>query len=118
MAREKDVCSTFYVDEKKVNRAKKKMVADTAARSLAETFKVLSDPTRIKLLHALLQEELCVCDIANLLGMTESAISHQLRLLRNSRLVKFRREGKMVYYTLDDIHVERLLEMGMQHASE
>ena len=85
---------------------------------LADLFKILSHPTRLKVVHALDQEELCVCDLAALLGMTESAISHQLRLLRNMRLVKHRREGKLVYYALDDQHVRQLFEAALEHLQE
>jgi len=85
---------------------------------LAETFKVLGDPTRMKIIFALSLEELCVCDIANLLGTTKSAVSHQLRVLRNMRLVKYRKDGKMVYYSLDDGHINHLIEEGLRHVEE
>ena len=81
----------------------------------AELFKVLGDPTRMQILTALVSQELCVCDIADLLGMTQSAISHQLRLLRNSHLVKNRREGKSIYYSLDDLHVANIIAQGLEH---
>ena len=81
----------------------------------AELFKVLGDPTRMQILTALFDRELCVCDIADLLGMTQSAISHQLRLLRNSHLVKNRREGKSIYYSLDDLHVANIIAQGLEH---
>ena len=82
---------------------------------LAELFKVFGDPTRLKLLAALLAQEMCVCDLSDLLGISQSAVSHQLRLLRTSRLVKNRREGKSVYYSLDDDHVATILAQGMEH---
>lgn len=82
---------------------------------LSQTFKVLADPTRLKIIYVLSKKPLCVCDIANLLGMSQSAISHHLRLLRNLRLVKFRKEGKMVIYSLDDDHVLQLFKQGMDH---
>ena len=85
---------------------------------LSETFKVLSHPTRLKIIHALSEAELCVCDLAALLGSTESAVSHQLRLLRGMRLVKYRREGKLAYYALDDQHVHQLFAAGMEHMEE
>ncbi len=85
---------------------------------LAETFKVLGDPTRVRLLLALGEGELCVCDLAELLGVTSSAVSHQLRLLRAHRLVRCRREGKLAFYRLDDEHVRTLFEQGRQHALE
>jgi ArsR family transcriptional regulator len=94
------------------------MIADTAAASLAETFRVLGDQTRVRILDALSRSELCVCDIARLVGLSESAISHQLRLLRGMRLVRPRRAGRMVYYSLDDQHIVRLFEQGLEHVQE
>ena len=85
---------------------------------LAETFSALSDPTRAKIIFALQQEELCVCDLAHLIGLSTSAISHQLRLLRNLRIVKYRKEGKMVYYSLADKHIETLFNQGLEHMEE
>lgn len=88
--------------------------ADTII-NLSETFKVLGDPTRIKILHALANGELCVCDIAAALAMGQSAISHQLRILRSARLVKYRKEGKSAFYSLDDDHVLLLMQQGLEH---
>ena len=85
---------------------------------LAELYKVFGDSTRIKILCALFEAELCVCDIAQLLGMTQSAISHQLRVLKQSKLVRFRREGKTMYYSLADDHVRTIIGMGMEHLCE
>ena len=85
---------------------------------LAELFKVLGDQTRVKILFTLIKGEMCVCDIAELLEMTQSAISHQLRILKQARLVKYRREGKTVYYSVSDKHVSTILNMGMEHISE
>ena len=85
---------------------------------LADLFKIFGDSTRIKILYALLRSELCVCDIADLLGLTQSAISHQLRVLRSSKLVKFRRDGKTLYYSLADEHVCRIISQGMEHVEE
>ena len=85
------------------------MKPETTVQRLAETFKVLGDATRTKIIFALSQEELCVCDIANLLGTTKSAVSHQLRVLRNMKLVKYRKEGKMAFYSLDDEHIKNSL---------
>ncbi|MFQ5815185.1 MAG: ArsR/SmtB family transcription factor [Candidatus Hydrothermarchaeaceae archaeon] len=118
MSDEEDICEVYHIDEEKVRKVKEGMMGEYKALALSEVFKVLGDPTRVKILHTLLEEELCVCDIASLLGMTNSAISHQLRLLRINKLVKFRKEGKMVYYSLDDEHVKKLLEMGVEHAEE
>jgi ArsR family transcriptional regulator len=85
------------------------------AAQVAETFKALADPTRVRLLHALSHAELCVGDLAAVLGMTESAVSHQLRLLRGLRIVRARREGKLIFYTLDDEHVTRLFQLTLEH---
>ncbi len=89
-----------------------------AVAALAETFRLLGDTTRVRILDALSRSELCVGEIAALLGLSESAVSHQLRLLRNLRLVRPRREGRMIYYTLDDHHIVRLFEQGLEHVQE
>ena len=85
---------------------------------LAELFKVLGDQTRIKIIFILFKEEMCVCDIAELVGMTQSAISHQLRVLKQARLVKFRKEGKTVFYSLDDDHITKIFDYGLHHIEE
>jgi ArsR family transcriptional regulator len=94
------------------------MLGIASVAALAETFKVLGDATRVRILDALSRSELCVCDIAQLLGLSESAVSHQLRLLRGMRLVRARRDGRMVFYTLEDQHIVRLFEQGMEHVEE
>ena len=94
------------------------MKSTEAVTTLAETFKILGDPTRIKIAFALSKEELCVCDIANLLGVSQSAVSHSLRTLRQMKLVRFRKEGKIAYYTLDDDHIANLLDEGFRHVEE
>ena len=100
-------------------RAARKSVADQESIvSLAETFKVLSDPSRLKIVIALSKQELCVLDIAAVLGVTESAVSHQMRLLRTLRLVKQRKDGKMVFYSLDDEHIEDLITVALRHTAE
>jgi DNA-binding transcriptional ArsR family regulator len=86
--------------------------------NLADLFKVFSDSTRVKILYSLQHSEMCVCDIAVLLGMTKSAISHQLRTLRQTRLVKYRKDGKVVYYSLDDEHVVNVFAQGLLHVCE
>src|ERR1043165_654255 len=91
------------------------MLDETAVGALAETFKLLGDATRVRILDALSRSELCVCDIARLLGLSESAVSHQLRLLRGLRLVRPRRVGRMVFYALDDQHIVQLFEQGLIH---
>jgi DNA-binding transcriptional ArsR family regulator len=94
------------------------LLADAAASALADTFKVLGDLTRVRILDALSHAEVAVCDLAELLGLTQSAVSHQLRLLRNTRLVKSRRDGQHIYYTLDDQHIVKLFEQGLEHVQE
>lgn len=86
--------------------------------ALSETFKAMSDPTRVKIITALLECELCVCDLAVLLNLTSSAVSHQLRLLRSQRLVKYRKEGKIAFYSLDDRHLNNLIAEGIRHVQE
>jgi len=93
-------------------------LTDTSAVALAETFKVLGDTTRVRILDAVSRSELCVCDIARLVGLTESAVSHQLRLLRGTRLVRARRKGRQVFYTLDDDHIVGLFAQGLDHVEE
>ncbi len=113
-----DACEIQFVDEKKVRRVRGAMKSPAAVSALAETFKILGDPTRIKIAFALSKEELCVCDIANLLGVSQSAVSHSLRTLRQMKLVKFRKEGKIAYYALDDEHISNLLDIGFRHIEE
>ena len=100
-----DRCDIEYVDEERCRTAIAHMLADEMVHALAETFRALSDPTRIRIILALSRQELCVCDLARILGLTGSAVSHQLRLLRGQRLIKYRREGKIAYYSLDDEHM-------------
>ncbi|MPN57692.1 Transcriptional repressor SmtB [bioreactor metagenome] len=111
-------CEGTCVHEQIVEHAARKMPGDDALYDLAELYKLFGDTTRIKILYALSAGEICVCDIAQLLGMTQSAISHHLRSLKQSKLVKFRRDGKTVYYSLADAHVETILEQGMEHVLE
>ena len=111
-------CVVAFVHEDRVRSARKALRDDQTTIELSETFKVLSDPTRLKIVLALSKEELCVCDIAALLNMTDSAISHQLRLLKNLRLVKYQRKGKMAYYSLNDEHIEDLIRIATRHVSE
>jgi DNA-binding transcriptional ArsR family regulator len=111
-------CEITYVDQNKVSSVREKMKSEETILRISETFKALGDPTRMKIIFALSLEELCVCDIANLLGITKSAVSHQLRVLRTMRLVKFRKAGKMVYYSLDDEHINNLFKEGLRHVEE
>ncbi len=113
-----DICSVTVVNYEKVDAVRKQLPADTEILALSETFKVLGDPTRLRIVLALAKEELCVCDLATLIGLSVSAISHQLRFLRNMRLVKFRKEGKMVYYALDDEHIETIIGEAQTHVRE
>ncbi|GHV94182.1 transcriptional regulator [Spirochaetia bacterium] len=113
-----DHCDCNMIHDKVVTAVLKRMPADEVLLDLADLFKVFSDSTRVKILCALRQSEMCVCDIAALLGMTKSAISHQLRTLRQTRLVKHRRDGKVVYYSLDDDHIGTIFDQGLSHVSE
>ena len=113
-----DVCEVYYVDEEHVENARKALSSDREILALAETFRNLGDPTRVKILQALTVEELCVCDLAKLLGVSESATSHQLRVLRSQKLVRFRKEGKMAYYSLDDEHIDNLMREALRHVRE
>jgi len=110
-------CSCNVVHEDVVDLVKKRMPGDECLFDLAELFKVFGDTTRVKILFALFTAEMCVCDITALLGLTQSAVSHQLRVLKQARLVKSRREGKMVYYSLDDEHVKQIFDQGLAHIS-
>lgn len=110
-----DLCNCNAVHEDIINKVKKSMPSEKRLHDLADFFKVFGDATRIKIIYALLKEEMCVCDISMLLGMSQSAISHQLRTLRQARIVKFRKEGRTVYYSLDDEHVENIFAQGLIH---
>ncbi len=109
--------STLYVDPGSVLAAREAMPGDRMVRALAETFGALSDPTRVRIITALTDQELCVLDLSRLLGLTGSAVSHQLRLLRGQRLVKYRKEGKVAYYSLDDDHIRNLVAECVKHVS-
>ena len=111
-------CDVFHLDPASMAALRRTLIAGASVESLAETFRVLGDATRVRILDALSRSELCVCDIARLVGLSESAVSHQLRLLRNMRLVRTRRAGRMVYYALDDQHIVRLFEQGLEHVQE
>lgn len=115
---EKAMCGVVSIHKDTVNNVKKIMKAEEIITRLAETFSALSNPTRAKIIFALLNEELCVCDLAHLIGLSASAISHQLRILRNLRIVKYRKDGKVVYYSLADKHIENLFNQGLEHVEE
>ncbi len=112
---EADRCEVVMVHPEIVEEMKKKQLPAETVAGLAEIFKVLGDSSRIKIMHLLSLKEICVCDLAAALGMSQSAVSHQLRVLRNVRLVKHRRVGKSVFYSLDDDHIETLFEQGIEH---
>lgn len=111
-------CDCNVIHENTVSMVQKSMPPEESLYQLADFFKVFGDSTRIKIIAALEKSELCVCDIAALLNMTQSAISHQLRVLKQSRLVKYRKEGKIVFYSLDDEHVGIILNQGLTHIIE
>ena len=111
-------CESVHSHSDFVARIRHDMPYETVLYDLAELYKLFADSTRIKILYCLFEDEMCVCDIADVLGMTSSAISHQLRLLKHSKLVTFRRDGKTVYYSLADEHVRTIIGMGMEHILE
>ena len=111
-------CDFMHAHDAVVAQVMHNMPQEETLYDLAELYKVFGDTTRIKILYALFEAELCVCDIAQLLGMSQSAISHQLRVLKQSRLVKFRRDGKTVFYSLADDHVKTIIGNGMEHICE
>lgn len=108
-------CEVRSVDQDKVERGRMLLLAEEAYGALAETFRALADPSRAKIVYSLLQQELCVCDLAAVVGLSESGVSQHLRVLRALRLVRSRREGKAVYYTLDDAHIRALLDLSLNH---
>lgn len=113
-----DACEIEFVNRERVRAVLADMPSVEILESLSDIFKVLGDPTRLRIVSALTASELCVCDLANLLGSSISAVSHQLRVLRNMKVVKHRKAGKMVYYSLDDECIENLLNEGLRHINE
>ena len=113
-----EFCNCDTIHENVIEMVKKKMPQEEKLYDLAELFKVFGDTTRVKIISALFEAEMCVCDIAELLRMTQSAISHQLRVLRQARLVKHRKEGKVVFYSLDDEHIKSIFNQGLEHILE
>lgn len=120
MAIKEDVprCDFIHAHPETIQAVESTMPPEEQLYDLAELFKIFGDSTRIKILYVLREHEMCVCDLAQLLNMTQSAISHQLRILKQSRLVKFRREGKTIFYSLLDEHVHGILSQGMEHIME
>ena len=113
-----EVCGCSAVHADKVERARKAQISVSRLLEMGELFKVFADPTRLRILGALAEEELCVCDLTVALEMTQSAVSHQLAVLKRSRLVRYRREGKAIFYALDDDHVREILSVASEHLSE
>ncbi len=113
-----DRCEINCIHEEAVKEVLEAMLDEATAASLAELFKALGDPTRVKILFALMHRELCVCDLAAVIGASDSAVSHQLRILRTLKLIKFRRDGKILYYSLADSHIEKLFTQGLEHVKE
>ena len=113
-----ECCEEFRTHPDILSHAREAMADEETLYDLAELFKVFGDSTRIRILYALFESEMCVCDIAELLNMTQSAISHQLRVLKQARLVRSRREGKTVFYFLADDHVRTIIGQGMEHIEE
>ena len=113
-----EVCETSCVHKDLVKEVKKGMPSEKHLYNVSELFKVFGDSTRIRILTVLFGEEMCVCDIAEALSMNQSAVSHQLRVLKNAKLIKNRKEGKMVFYSLADDHVSTILAMGLEHIEE
>ena len=111
-------CETCEIHEDKIKQVSEHMPDEDELYDLAELFKIFGDSTRIRILYVLFESEVCVCDLAEMLHMNQSAISHQLRVLKQMRLVKFRRDGKTVFYSLADGHIETILAQGMEHISE
>ncbi len=118
MPRNEETCECEIIHDEIVKQVKATFPKDEMIFDLADFYKIFGDTTRVKILYALDKNELCVCDISALLEMTVSAVSHQLKILRDSNLVKTRREGKIVYYSLADEHVKEIIECGMEHISE
>jgi len=113
-----DVCEQTHVHEQNVREVRSRMPFGKEPEDMAELFKVLGDRTRVRILHALSLRELCVCDLGDILDMTPSAVSHQLRILRAAKLVKYRRQGKNAFYSLDDSHVQTIFEQALEHIRE
>ena len=113
-----EICEVPVVHVEKVRALSEHRLPGRVVQELSELFKVMGDPTRAQIVHTLAQEELCVCDLAAVLGMSVSVVSHHLRVMRNLRVVKFRKEGRMVYYSLDDEHVISIFIQGLKHVKE
>lgn len=117
MSKNECICDCNIIHQSVVDEVKKKMPDSKKLYDLAYLFKLIGDPTRCKILFALDQKEMCVCDLANVLNMTKSSVSHQLSILKKHKIVRFHRVGKEVYYALDDEHIVKLFEIGVEHIS-
>lgn len=113
-----ECCDFMHAHDEIVEEVAKVMPGEDTLYDLTELFRIFADSTRVRILYVLLVSEMCVCDIAKILGMTQSAISHQLKALKNARLVKSRREGKTVFYSLADGHVSTIMNQGLEHVDE
>lgn len=113
-----ETCAVRFIHQERVEAANKSAVPENEINRLSQVYKILGDPTRLKIVMALIDGEMCVCDLAAYLCISESAVSHQLRRLRDLHLVKNRREGQILYYSLDDDHVSQLLNIGLEHVRE
>jgi ArsR family transcriptional regulator len=113
-----EICSCHIIHENIVSKVKETITDNTSICNMAEFFKVLNDPTRLKIINALMLSEMCVCDISALLNMSQPAISHHLKILRQSKLIKYRRDGKIVYYSLDDEHIKPIFNQCLAHVDE
>ena len=118
MKTEAECCDIIQIHEELIKKAEENILEEDVLKELADFFKVFSDTTRLRILSVLFQSEMCVCDLAEVLGMTQSAISHQLRVLKQMKLVKNRREGKTVFYSLADGHIQTIMNQGIEHMRE
>lgn len=118
MENKSESCSCNVIHKEVVENVKNKLPKEETLYDLAELFKVFGDSTRIKIICSLFESEMCVCDLSALLNISQSAISHQLRVLKSARLVKFRRAGKVIYYSLDDEHIKQIFDAGLHHITE
>jgi DNA-binding transcriptional ArsR family regulator len=112
-----DCCDVTIIHDDTVAKIRQEQLQEHQVTELASIFQALGDPTRVRIIHSLIKSEMCVCDLAAVLEMTQSAVSHQLRSLRNLRIVKHRKVGRMVYYSIDDEHILSLFETGLEHVS-
>ena len=118
MENKSESCSCNVIHKEVVENVKNKLPKEETLYDLTELFKVFGDSTRIKIICSLFESEMCVCDLSVLLNISQSAISHQLRVLKSARLVKFRRAGKVIYYSLDDEHIKQIFDAGLHHITE